>query len=795
MELERTSLSSWEAFGEILKASNPVNLEWEEKLVEVVQNFSFHGQVRGFVQAAKSFEEVAEHSIWKDVPLLAASFVAMYIFVILAIGNQHPITHRVILALCGMTSIMMAVCVAISLCSAIGLPYSPVHNILPILLQGLGVDDLFVILQCWDSLPDGLGPSLPVRLGKTMRHAGVAVTITSLTDFAAFSVGSTTVLPCLRSFCLYAALGVLCTYLFQLSFFLACFSLVQRRLGTHSEADGFGRCIPTKTSSEPDLSDTFQRRFCTALFWKPIKAVVILISLALLGLNLYGLWNLRQEFDVTWFVPADSYISKFLSAHRRYFPDRGLIGHAFFGPWSYTCVTEDYSALVNTSDRLEQSGLLLNLESWPVKLQAWNEEYFPREEGRFIQLVLYLLHSNNHLLILIFLPVPDLLNRILPPRNFTQRLSRFLSSPSGAKYQRDFHFSSPLSCDEDLPPFTAFRLTFNMRLPSSSREKVQTMNALREILDSSGYSGHTLAWSPYFAGWETDRFIETELWSNMGLAMLCVLLVTIVLIAHPGAAFSVLAMVCLTLVDVAGTMYLWGLTIEIVTSLNLILAVGLCVDYSAHMAHSFMIQRHSLREERAEAAVNAIGPAERAEAAVNAIGPAVLKGGLSTMLSFMFLALSVSYVFDVFFKVFLLTCLYGLFNAMLLLPVLLSLGGPKPLTLATENGPTSDQEKENGPTSDPEKENGPTSEQEKENGPTSDQEKENGPTSDPEKENGPTSDPEKENGPTSDPEKENGPTSDPEKENGPTSDPEKENGPTSDPEKEKGPTSYSVYTA
>ncbi len=32
-----------------------------------------------------------------------------------------------------------------------------------------------------------------------------------------------------------------------------------------------------------------------------------------------------------------------------------------------------------------------------------------------------------------------------------------------------------------------------------------------------------------------------------------------------------------------GVMYSWGLTIEIVTSLNLILAIGLCVDYAAHI--------------------------------------------------------------------------------------------------------------------------------------------------------------------------------------------------------------------
>ena len=40
--------------------------------------------------------------------------------------------------------------------------------------------------------------------------------------------------------------------------------------------------------------------------------------------------------------------------------------------------------------------------------------------------------------------------------------------------------------------------------------------------------------------------------------------------------------------DVAGLMYFWGLTIDTVTTVNLLIAIGLTVDYSAHIAHTFM---------------------------------------------------------------------------------------------------------------------------------------------------------------------------------------------------------------
>lgn len=35
-------------------------------------------------------------------------------------------------------------------------------------------------------------------------------------------------------------------------------------------------------------------------------------------------------------------------------------------------------------------------------------------------------------------------------------------------------------------------------------------------------------------------------------------------------------------------MHFWGLTIDVVTCVQLILAIGLAVDYSAHIGHCFM---------------------------------------------------------------------------------------------------------------------------------------------------------------------------------------------------------------
>jgi hypothetical protein len=48
-------------------------------------------------------------------------------------------------------------------------------------------------------------------------------------------------------------------------------------------------------------------------------------------------------------------------------------------------------------------------------------------------------------------------------------------------------------------------------------------------------------------------------------------------------------------IDVGGFMYFWGLTIDIVAATNIIISVGLCVDFAAHLTHTFMKERSDVK--------------------------------------------------------------------------------------------------------------------------------------------------------------------------------------------------------
>ena len=58
------------------------------------------------------------------------------------------------------------------------------------------------------------------------------------------------------------------------------------------------------------------------------------------------------------------------------------------------------------------------------------------------------------------------------------------------------------------------------------------------------------------------------------------------------------------------------------------------------------------------------------------IGPAVTNGGMTTFLSVIVLAGSQTHVFITIFKIFFLTVIFGLFNGVVLVPVILCYLGP-----------------------------------------------------------------------------------------------------------------------
>jgi len=162
------------------------------------------------------------------------------------------------------------------------------------------------------------------------------------------------------------------------------------------------------------------------------------------------------------------------------------------------------------------------------------------------------------------------------------------------------------------------------------------------------------------------------------LFMLVAVLAAVVVLSFNFAMMAALTLALYSCcVHMFGWMVLTGLKLNSLSLIPLLLSVGLCVDYCAHIAHSFWHMPGSSKS--------------RALAALQGRGPAVLHAGVSTGLSQMPLAFSQSAVFTTFFIMMTGMVLVGLFHALCVLPVCLSflpdIGGDKDCCVAGSGTP------------------------------------------------------------------------------------------------------------
>lgn len=592
-------------------------LAWEMALVEAVQEEDIPG-IHVHVHAAYSFGDVSAKTIIGDIKWVACGWAALIVYVLVTLGRPGP-------ALVGLFCVALAVVGAYGTCSAVGIPHGPLNNVLPILLIGLGVDDMYVISNAWETSGN---VKLLERAGRALQHAGVAVTVTSLSDAVAFLVGATTKVPALRWFCVYAAVGVMTVYILQATVFVAALTVDQKYREKKDED-------PKKKTPQKQKRTTFlslvMKAYANVIVLPWIQAIVLVAAASMIGAGIWGAVSLRQEFSPIWFLPRTSYLYHWFQAMDRHFPRDGELGTVYF---SNVSLPRELPALRDLAADLRTSPYITRVDAWYSVLDV------------------YLMESL------------DYYNVTLTEEVLHDALGIFLHSKSGAQFNNNFLFEDELTCEDPAPPFSIFKINFQYARLENRADQQAAMNRVREIVSSANISGYHAVWAHVYSQWETDAAVGSELWRNLGLVACVVGIMTLLLLAAPRAAFLVSLCVLATLTEVAALMHVWGLTIDTVTCIALVLAIGLCVDYAAHVAHAFLVVTGSRRA--------------RVKAAVEGVGPAVLHGGFSTLLAFVMLSPSDSHLFISFFKIFIGVAIFGLFHGLVLMPVLLALIGPEP---------------------------------------------------------------------------------------------------------------------
>ena len=83
------------------------------------------------------------------------------------------------------------------------------------------------------------------------------------------------------------------------------------------------------------------------------------------------------------------------------------------------------------------------------------------------------------------------------------------------------------------------------------------------------------------------QVIDHELIRNLVISGGVILGLICMLVPQPRIAMLVALAIILSLVELVGIMYFWDVTINGVSTIYIMICVGLAVDYSAHIAHCF----------------------------------------------------------------------------------------------------------------------------------------------------------------------------------------------------------------
>ena len=460
--------------GEIVDRAS---LEWEEALRDLLmldQSFLPAG-VTSYINVARGFSDIAGETIGGDAIMMPIGFMIMFAYVQIMLGKLNCLQSRSMLALSGLTCIGLSIGFTYGFCSSLGLFYGPMHNLIPFLLLGIGVDDMFVIMQCFDNLtPQERNlEDIPSAVSMTMRRAGVAITVTSLTDFMVFVIGSTTVLPALRSFCLWCGVGIIAVYVFQITLFAGSLALDCKRL--LQGRNGFWPCYIHKGVDMSEVTGESQgegvttkcfRLLASVVLSLPGRLTVMAVTGVVLGCGAWQLTLLEQEFQSVWFLPPSSYLRKWFEANERYFPGDGERVMVYMTDMDWPRDMARIEKLV--TDLAGAEDIIQSVDSWYPAFREF---------------------SNTNL-------GTDIPHTDLDNQTFNKYLTQFLYNANqttlGLRHIPSFKFveEEEMRCEEPAPDILLSTFTFTHRKFSGRSEHIPALHKVKDIIRQCDFSGN-----------------------------------------------------------------------------------------------------------------------------------------------------------------------------------------------------------------------------------------------------------------------------------------------------------------
>ncbi|XP_072024915.1 patched domain-containing protein 3-like [Amphiura filiformis] len=622
-------------------------LLWEKQFLRTLEDFETD-KITVYRQISHSFQLELDESSAVTFDLVATVGVVIVTFSVLSAVSFDWVRTKPILACLGVLTAGLALVCSFGLLSFIGVPYANVAGSMPFLIFGIGVDDMFIMISNWRLT--SVYKSIKERMKETFQEAALSITITTITDILAFSIGCISQFYYIRLMCMYAAVSVIFAYIYMITFFAACMVFIGHREEKNRHAITLRKVLPKKNAPSKsyyifcaggssvdsqdygNVSDSglmiFFKKYYGPFITHWVSVVVVLILyVGYLVVAIWGFTNLDEGLDLNTVGTDDSYLNAYYGVEESYFkvygPDMSIVATEELSYWD----TDIQEELENTMAKLEDSKYFHNSS---ISI-SWLREY------------------------LNFLNILGITNP--SKETFLQVLrEQFLSIPVFEQFVPDIIFDSTNSSIISSRFYVIGKnLVTSVRLGNMFLE-------IRKVLDTSNLE---LITYHGYAPWFMEQFIairqNTVLTLSIGISAMFV--ISLLLIPHPVCCTIVTISLVSTIIGILGYMSIWNISLDVISMLSLILALGFSVDYSAHITYAFVSSSAKTRR-------------ERSIFSLFSLGAPTLQGATSTILAVSVLSGSFSYIYRTFFSTMVLVISIGATHGLVFLPVFLMLFVP-----------------------------------------------------------------------------------------------------------------------
>ncbi|KAA0704940.1 Patched domain-containing protein 3 RND-type protein RNDEu-3 [Triplophysa tibetana] len=556
--------------------------KWLQNFQKILSNETLSSVVKVSYFTSLSRQEEIEKHTTDGIPLFSITYSLAISFSVLSCIRLDNVRNKIWLSLMGVLSAGLAVLSSFGLLLYLNVPFVITVANSPFLILGIGVDDMFIMISKWQQTK--VKDPVEKRMAETFKEAAMSITITTLTDVLGFYIGLMSEFRSVQAFCVYTSTSIIFCYIYNILFFGSVLALNGRR---EQENRHWLTCCKLQTSEEKSLyhlccvggdydKETgtekqqpimyFFKSFYGPFLTKPwSKAFVILLYVAYLGGGIYGCLCLKQGIDMSDLAADDSYVINYYDDEKKFFSS--------YGPNVMVVVTEAFPYW-NESRRSELNRCvenILNLSFVKKELTtSWLDRYLNESQTRNFSI-------DNEF-------------------DFMENLPSFFKiSP---EFKLDVHVA-----DGNITASRFFVQTLD--IANASRE-IQMFDELRNTAESCK-AAKLLVFHPMFIYLDQYTVIVTGTIQNVGFTTAVMFVISLILIPNPLCSLWVTFSIGSVITGVTGFMALWGVNLDSISMIILVVCIGFTVDFSAHISYAFVSSTKSTADERMVDALFSLG--------------------------------------------------------------------------------------------------------------------------------------------------------------------------------------------